>query len=98
MTSSAVLPSRGRAALALQCEVYASGGYLQSFAEARLQQLERLAREGPHVRFAPGAAGFDGNHCFDRTGDGDAGMAGRVAVAVAGGTARAGFAQGPGGA
>src|SRR6185436_19261084 len=44
---------------------------LSGFAQAGFQQLERLAREGPHVGLARGAAGLEGDDGFAGAADGD---------------------------
>ena len=67
-------------------------------AHAPIEQFEGGAREGPHVGFAIGTPGLDGERTLDRTDDGDAGMARGVAVAIAGGTGCAGLGEAPGGA
>src|SRR5207237_8077402 len=65
---------------------------------ARGEELERLACEHVHVRLAIVAAGLDDRRRLDRAGDRHAGVAGRVAIAVARRAARAGLGDTPGGA
>src|SRR3954452_8578079 len=61
------------------------------------EQLERLRREGRHVGAPVGAAGPQGEGALRRPGDRDAGVAGRIAVAVARRPGGAGFGEPPGG-
>src|SRR5689334_20147933 len=63
--------------------------------DARLQQLERLGCERPHVRLAICAAGLERDHGLNRAAHGDARMSWRIAVPIAAWPARARFAQAP---
>src|SRR5207249_2195505 len=60
-----------------------------------LEQLQRRARECPHVALAVAVARLDGDHPLDGAGDSDAGVARGVTVAVARRPARARLRQSP---
>src|SRR3954467_14770716 len=54
-----------------------------------------MARESAHVGLAVGAARLERDDCVARAAHGEAGVAGRVAISIAAGSARAGLAQAP---
>src|SRR5262245_18966625 len=62
---------------------------------ARLQELDRRAREDPHVGLAVARPRLDREHALDRAGDRDARVAGAVAVAVARRPAGPGLGEAP---
>ena len=68
---------------------------LASRRQLRQQGFQRLARERLHVGLAVRAAGLQGENMRAWPIDADAGMAGRVAVAIAAWTGRSRFLQTP---
>src|SRR2546425_4900399 len=66
--------------------------------QRRRQQLQRRPREDTHVERAVAVARLQRGRALDRSHHGQAGVAGGVAVAIAGGPAGAGLGQPPGGA
>src|SRR5262249_40922222 len=62
------------------------------------EQRQRRPRERPHVALTIGVARLHRDHALDWTGDGDADVAGGVAVAVARRPGRAGLGETPRGA
>src|SRR5258708_38664258 len=61
------------------------------FPQTGFEQLQCAPGEGPHVLLAQRSAGFDGDHRLDRSAHRDAGMSGRIAIAIAGRPARSGL-------
>ena len=64
--------------------------------EARLEQLHGGSSEHPHIGFTIRHSGFYRQGALDRTGHGDAGVAGVIAIAIARGAARTRLTQAPG--
>ena len=79
-----------------QCSVMRSRSMDDRSAEALRKEIQRGGGEGAHVGDAVGVAGLHGDRPLARPHERQAGMAGGIAVAIAGGAGGAGLAERPG--
>ena len=75
--------------------MWLTSSFLASVIQAGDEQAQRGFGECPHVLDAIVATGLQRDRAFERTADGDATVAGGVAVWIAGGPGRAGLGDAP---